>query len=292
MVDGPYGRSGAERSRLRDTFDTAAARYERARPDYPDELFDALVDLTEIRPGDLLLEVGPATGKATAPLAARGFRITGVELGAELAATAAERFAESPDVTIIHDDFETWTPPVGDRFDLVYAATSWHWIDPTVRYLRAASVLRPGGYLAIWRTAHVVPPHGDPFFFEIQDVYDQIGEGTPADWRFPRPGEVDELDLEHDSGGLFERITAQHFDWETTYDAEGYIDLLNTFSGHLSMQSWQRHQLFSAIRHRLAARADGTLRRHWAAVLEVARSQEGASFRARARSGRVRRPWP
>jgi hypothetical protein len=62
-----------------------------------------------------------------------------------------------------------------------------------------------------------------------------------------------------------------HFDWEVTYDAEGYLRLLDTFSGHLAMQAWQRDRLYGEIRHRLAQRANGRLRRHWGAVLQVAR---------------------
>lgn len=174
-------------------FDAAATRYERARPSYPDALFDALAEVTGIRPGDRLLEVGPATGKATAGLADRGFQITGVELGADLAAAADRRFARSQNVTIVHDNFETWSPPDVTRFALVYAATAWHWIDPAVRYRRAADALCAGGYLAVWRTAHVLPENGDPFFNDIQDIYDAIGEGKPPGWRFPRPGEVAEL---------------------------------------------------------------------------------------------------
>ena len=74
-----------DRERLRQTFDAAAARYDRVRPDYPEALFDDLVALTGLTPGDHLIEVGCATGKATRPLARRGFRITCVELGPELA---------------------------------------------------------------------------------------------------------------------------------------------------------------------------------------------------------------
>ena len=65
-------------------------------------------------------------------------------------------------------------------YDLVYAATAWHWVDPEVRYQRAHEVLRPGGHLAFWRADHVFPVGGDPFFAEIQEVYDEIGEGLPG----------------------------------------------------------------------------------------------------------------
>jgi hypothetical protein len=61
------------------------------------------------------------------------------------------------------------------------------------------------------------------------------------------------------------------YDWETIYDADGYIDLLNTFSGHIAMQDWQRDRLYGEVRRRLAERPDGRLRRHWGGVLHIAR---------------------
>ncbi len=61
------------------------------------------------------------------------------------------------------------------------------------------------------------------------------------------------------------------YDWETIYHADGYIDLLNTFSGHIAMQDWQRDRLYGEVRRRLAERPDGRLRRHWGGVLHIAR---------------------
>ena len=64
----------------------------------------------------------------------------------------------------------------------------------------------------------------------------------------------------------------RHFDWETTYDADGYLALLDTFSGHIAMEAAARQHLYGEIRRRLALRTDGLLRRHWGAVLHVARA--------------------
>src|SRR5215467_6876106 len=113
----------AERVRLRQTFNQAAASYQRARPDYPAALFDDLIEAAGLTPGDRLLEVGCATGKATVPLARRGFRITCIELGADLAAEARRNLGSFPRVTIVNEAFETWEPPQAG-FDLVYAATA------------------------------------------------------------------------------------------------------------------------------------------------------------------------
>lgn len=257
-----------DRTRLRQTFDSAAERYERARPAYPDALFDALIAVTHVQPGATVLEIGSGTGKATLPLASRGFDITCVELGADLAATAKQRLASYPNVRVIHTDFDTWTPPP-QRFDLAFAATAWHWLDPATRYQRVAAALKPHGHLAIWSATHAFPDGGDPFFHQIQAVYHEIGEGLPPGNPRPRPDEIAQVDLERDSGGIFRHVAVRTFDWETVYDAESYIDLLNTFSGHIAMLPWQRDRLYGEIRRRLALRPDSTLRRHWGAALEI-----------------------
>lgn len=72
----------SDRERLRATFDSAAPLYQQARPEYPDALYEELARLAALRPGAHLLEIGCATGKATIPLAGRGFRITCLEIGA------------------------------------------------------------------------------------------------------------------------------------------------------------------------------------------------------------------
>jgi SAM-dependent methyltransferase len=260
-----------DRERLAATFDRAAELYQRARPEYPDELFDELVAVTALAPGDHLLEVGCASGKATSPLARRGFRITCLEPGAALA-EAARRNLEAFDVEVVQARFEDWTP--ADRFAMVFAATSWHWIDPAVRYQKAADVLRRGGHLAFWGAGHVIPYNGDPFFEELQATYDEIGESLPSDSVLPRPQELSDDRVEIEQSGLFDVVLIRQYDWETIYDADGYIDLLNTFSGHIAMQDWQRDRLYGEIRRRLSRRPDGRLRRHWGAVLHVARRRQ------------------
>ncbi|MGN6793832.1 MAG: class I SAM-dependent methyltransferase [Streptosporangiaceae bacterium] len=266
-----------DRERLRVTFDSAAERYDHARPDYPAALFDELVRLAGLRPGARLLEVGCGTGNATAALASRGFAITCVELGRQLAEQARGNLARYEGVQVVHGAFETWQPPAGVSYDLVFAATAWHWIDPALRYRKAWELLWPGGHVAFWSASHVVPEGGDPFFAEIQPVYDEIGEGLPGDFVFIRPGELPDERAEIEATGLFEDVQVRHFDWEISYDAGGYISLLDTFSGHIAMERWQRDRLYGEIARRLADRPDGQLRRHWGAALHVARRRGPAS---------------
>jgi hypothetical protein len=55
----------------------------------------------------------------------------------------------------------------------------------------------------------------------------------------------------------------RQYDWERVYDAEEYIELLSTFSNHLTMENWQRDRLYGEIRRRLAQRPDRSVRRGW-----------------------------
>ncbi len=73
------------------------------------------------------------------------------------------------------------------------------------------------------------------------------------------------------ASALFEDVEVRRYLWESSYTAEEYIALLDTFSGHIAMEPAKRRRLDAEIRARLGARPDGRVRRHWAAILHVAR---------------------
>lgn len=269
-----------ERESLRRTFDSSAELYDAARPAYPEALFDDLVALAGIEPGDRLLEIGCATGKATRALVDRGFSIVCVELGAQLAERARRNLAGMP-VEIHNAPFETWEGEA-ENFNLVYAATAWHWLDPEIRYQKAHSLLRPGGHLAFWSARHAFPQGFDPFFTEIQEAYEAIGEGHRGEWPPPQPEHVPDAADDIEGSGLFEDIHARRYLWEITYTADEYIALLDTFSGHIAMDETKRERLCGEIRERIAGRSDPRVRRHWLAILHVARRKSYGPIRDQA----------
>ena len=92
-----------------------------------------------------------------------------------------------------------------------------------------------------------------------------IGEAPPLGSSWPRPGALEEHRDEIEESGLFTVVDVRHFDWEIVYDADDYIDLLNTFSGHIAMDAAKREHLYGEFGRRLRARGDGRVRRHWGA---------------------------
>jgi SAM-dependent methyltransferase len=256
------------RDRLRRVFDSAAATYDRARPAYPPQLFDDLVTMAELPSGARLLEIGTGTGKATLPLVQRGFNLVCIELGANLAAVARGLLTGYP-IEIYVEPFETWQ---GEHrsFDLVFAATAWHWIDPAARYRKAHELLRPSGHLAFWSAGHAFPADFDPFFTEIQAAYNAIGEGHEGEWPPLPPDQAPDDSAEIEASGLFGHVQVRRYVWEATYTADEYVSLLDTFSGHIAMDPDKRSYLDREIRRRIDGSRDRRVRRHWQATLHLA----------------------
>ena len=69
-------------------FDEVPQLYDRVRPGCPDELFADLAAVVDLAAASTVLEVGYGTGQATRSRAARGYAVTAVEPGANLAALA------------------------------------------------------------------------------------------------------------------------------------------------------------------------------------------------------------
>ena len=70
-------------------------------------------------------------------LASRGYEVVAVELGAGLAQVARRKLAPFPAATVVDAAFEAWPLPA-EPFDAVFAATSFHWIDPDVPVAKSA----------------------------------------------------------------------------------------------------------------------------------------------------------
>ena len=255
------------------TFDSAADLYQQARTEYPEHLYEAMIAAARLGADDRLLEVGCASGKATLPLARRGFRITCVEPGPALAAAARRNLASFPASGSSRARSRTSTP----RARAVRSGVRGH----RLALARSSGSLPAHvGVAAAGRPRGVLGCHA-----RLSGGRGQILRGPAGGLRrdrrrparggdVPPAGRVADQREDIEGSGLFEPVLVRHFDWEVTYDADGYIGLLDTFSGHIAMEPWQRRRLYSEIRRRLDERADGLLRRGWGAVLHVARRRD------------------
>ncbi|KAF5946345.1 hypothetical protein HYC85_016573 [Camellia sinensis] len=66
---------------------------------------EQLVDVADVKEGDVVLEIGPGTGSLTSVLVNAGATVLGIEKDAHMAALVRERFASIDQVKVLQEDF-------------------------------------------------------------------------------------------------------------------------------------------------------------------------------------------
>lgn len=246
---------------LRATFNNSAEWYDQIRPGYPEALIDDVISLSAIPAGGQILEIGCGTGKATEMFASRGYAMFCLDIGIDLAAVAVQKFRESANIQIAVSSFEEWESD-GRLFDLVIAATSFHWVDPAIAYVKSAAVLKPNGSLAVFENTHIHQDEG--FFLRVQDVYrasapSMMSAATNTNRHYGEPASM----------ALFGDPIVRSYKWATEYSAKEYIDLLGTYSDHISLPAVERRDLFSGIADLIDREYSGRVLKHYETVLRL-----------------------
>jgi len=247
-------------------FDEVPELYDRVRPRYPDGLFADLAAITDMDEGSSVLEVGCGTGQATRSLAALGCSVTAVEPGAGMAALARRRVGTFRNVDVEMSTFEEWDDR-GRRFDVILAASSWHWVDPAVGWQRAHDVLRPGGWMALLGHVVVRRPGEPEVYAETADLHERFSPRNPG-WGHP-PLEEDVRATDEGWGevddpcGLFGMVLVRWYPTVQWLDGDGFADLLRSTSLYRRLGRDAREPLLDAVAERIRTRmGDRAARRH------------------------------
>ncbi len=251
------GRFHTDRARA-ESFGGVAEQYDQFRPSYPAALVD---DLVALHPTDVL-DVGCGTGKAARLLAERGPHVLGVEVDPQMAAVARRHGLEVEVST-----FEAWQPQ-GRHFDLITCGQAWHWVDPAVATPKAASLLRPGGTLALFWNYDGVD---EPARSATDDVYRKY---APELLRSVVNGGNRQTDRPHveelEASGLFASVHKRTYRWERAYSRVDWIGLVGTHSDHLRLDPARRTALLDALGATIDA-LGGTLASHYVTYSAFAR---------------------
>ena len=253
-------------------FDRVPEIYDRVRPTYPDALFDELfAHLSTEQPS--VVEIGAGTGKATGSLLQRGARVTAVEIGANLARFLRDKFAGDERLDVINDPFED-AELAPAAFDLVFAATAFHWVDPAVRYVKSHDLLRLGGVLAVVSTNQIRSDADHGYFARVQPLYrryypDEEAPDVPGEDVVP--AELGEMQ----SGGLFEDVTLHRYRWDQTYTSAQYGDLVRSYANTQAMERSKAESLIAELCRVIDDEFGGSMVRPLVMTLTMGRKPAG-----------------
>jgi SAM-dependent methyltransferase len=258
-------------------FNEVPELYDRVRPGYPDALFADLVAVTGLDERSSVLEVGCGTGQATRSLAALGCPVTAVEQGEDMAALARRRLAALRNVEVQTSRFEDWDDR-GRRFDVLVAASSWHWVDPSIGWRRAHDLLRPGGWTALLGNVVVRRPGEPEMYAETADLHERYCPGNPGWGHPPLEADVRATDegwgLVDDPGGLFGPTVVRWYPAVQWLDGDGFADLLRSTSLYRELDRGVREPLLEAVAERIRTRMGDRVPRRYVSVLRAGRRAE------------------
>jgi SAM-dependent methyltransferase len=251
------------------TYDAVAPIYNDVRPDYPSAVYEAIARYGNLPADPSVLEVGVGTGQATVRMVQAGWRVFGVEPGAELATIARNRLANYPESSVCTSRFED-IEVRNHFFDVVASATAWHWIDPSVGYGKAAQALKPTGIVAFWWNAHV-PDSVDPRWVPIRRVYEQVAPELAVLARLTPDRPDYDPSTELHACGHFRDIDQEVFGFEVNYTAERFLSLLDTYASHRCLDDERRHRLYDELTTVIANELNGSVTKPYESVLLLAR---------------------
>jgi SAM-dependent methyltransferase len=126
-----------------DRFSDLASAYVAARPSYPVESVDVLIEGLGDPQALAVADLGAGTGISSRVIAARGPLVYAIEPNAKM------RDAAAPDERVrwVNGTAENTTLPDA-TVDVVAAFQAWHWVEHPAGVAEARRILRPGGRMA------------------------------------------------------------------------------------------------------------------------------------------------
>lgn len=182
-------------------FGLAAADYALHRQGFPPRLFDELAAMRIGMPGQRVLDIGTGTGLMARQMAGRGCEVMALDPSEQMLGKAMEDAAAANlDIGHLQASAEDTGLPDGG-FDVITAATCWHWFDRPRAAAECFRLLTPGGQLVIahqdWlrRPGNIIdvtqetiarwnpPPDGRTWTFQYPDWLWDLTDAGFGDYR-------------------------------------------------------------------------------------------------------------
>ncbi len=232
------------------TFDKNAGEYRRYRPGYPTAIAEKVVSILGLHKSCRILEIGCGAGQATNIFSDLSPTQVCIDPGEKLLDECRACHDNMQRYSFECSSFEGYEDNPAS-FDLVYAATCFHWLKPGFRFRKAAWLLKENGGLAVFTNRHTKKKEG--FFSEVQSVYQTIApELVPSTPSMP----MDEAAVEDNPLGLFHQAA---YDREIKYTSEEYVGLLRTFSDHIALGERRLNELCNGVHILIEKRYGGSI---------------------------------
>lgn len=226
---------------LRERFGDVAEEYEEYRFNYPDELFEDIFRFSSM--GKKALEIGIGTGKATPMFLQEGYEIVAVEPVKNMLEIAKSKFFDKS-ITFVYSTFEDLK--LVEQYDLIYAASSFQWINGCDRLCKVYSLLKNDGVFARFKTINIIDEtkhESNKFLIKAYQKY--LPDYLPTDRHKKRMSND-----EYEQAG-FSDFKRKEYYLDHEFGVDTYLKLINTYTEYLALDDELRNEFESYIRGEL-----------------------------------------
>lgn len=260
----------------RSLFGIDPKNYDRIRPPYPEQVYGFLLSTGAAHPDASTLEIGAGNGLATRRLLELGANpLTVIEPDRQFATILASMAeAYNAEFRCIEEPFEEADLPLA-QYDLVAAATSFHWVQPSTGLAKVAAVLRPGGHVALWWNVFGDVEQKDPFHDATQAIFQSLAT-SPSRAPNALPYAVDTAARFRDFSDTGQFDTPKHIAhrWTLELSTEQVGALYATFSPISRLPERQRETILYRLMDIAESDFGGVVTRNMVSPVYVARRRD------------------
>lgn len=249
-----------DKDKLISVFDVNAKSYDKYRPRYPSEVAKDLIELSQIKAKDKILEIGCGTGQITIDFLKKGYDVVAIEKGVALSKLASKNIEQYDRGQIINSTFEEWISQ--KKYKLVLSAQAFHWIDKKSGIDKILKFLRNEGSIGLIWT--IDESQGTEFWKQTSKVYERYLPKKKGQKSMEET--VNENWAYLNQRSEFVNFEKRDYLWSKHYSKETYLGLLRTFSPHMTLEKRKRAQFFQKIESIIEG-LDNQLVRHYRTVL-------------------------
>ncbi len=253
--------------------------YNEIRPPYPEQLYEFLLTTGALRANNSTLEIGAGNGLATRRLLDFGVNpLTVIEPDPRFAPmlTSMARLYKA-EVRCITESFEEAVLP-SSHYDLVVAASSFHWIQPSIGLEKVAAILKPGGYVALCWHVFGDLDREDPYHEATRTILQPLASGpSGGPDTVPFPLDTRARLTEFSSTGQFEPAEYMAYRWTLVLNTAQVGALYATFSSISRLPEEQRKTILHQLMEVAESHFGGTVERNMVSNVYVARRKATAT---------------
>lgn len=158
-----------------------------------------------------------------------------IELGEDMAEILRCKCTDYPNISVDVASFEEWNCPDNRKYDMIYSAQAFHWIDKNIKYKKCHGLLKDDGYLVLFwyntcNDAHPAKKEIDKYILNYS-----ADKGRPERLAHSGVSTDDEREAEIIASGLFKPVEKIQYTQETRNNAAQYLKAIKSVPVFMSI---------------------------------------------------------